>query len=81
MRSVLRRLTEVGEESRQAAVLAESNRMARDVCGTLAQGFTGVIVQLEASVAEIGKLFSEDTERKIAGDTGALPPGSLRKVR
>jgi signal transduction histidine kinase len=77
----LRRLTEVGEQSRQAAILAESNRMARDVHGTLAQGFTGVIVQLEAAVAEIGKLFSEDLERKIAGDTGAFPPGSMRKAR
>ena len=43
------RLTEVGEQSRQAAVWAERNRMARDVHDTLAQGFTGVIVQLEAA--------------------------------
>jgi signal transduction histidine kinase len=43
------RLTEQGEQSRQAAVLAERNRMARDVHDTLAQGFTGVIVQLEAA--------------------------------
>jgi PAS domain S-box-containing protein len=43
------RLTEMGEQSRQAAVLAERNRMARDVHDTLAQGFTGVIVQLEAA--------------------------------
>ena len=81
MRSVLLRLTEVGEQSRQAAVLAESKRMARDVHDALAQGFTGVIVQLEAAVAEIGKLFSGDVERIIAANTDALPPRSTRKVR
>jgi PAS domain S-box-containing protein len=41
----LRRLS---RQSRQAAVVAERNRMARDIHDTLAQGFTGVIVQLEA---------------------------------
>ena len=42
-------LTDLAEQSRQAAVLAERNRMARDIHDTLAQGFTGVIVQLECS--------------------------------
>src|SRR5262249_20455713 len=41
-------LNEFAEQSRQSAVLAERNRMARDIHDTLAQGFTGVIVQLEA---------------------------------
>src|SRR6059036_1869614 len=41
-------LNEFAEKSRQAAVLDERNRMARDIHDTLAQGFTGVIVQLEA---------------------------------
>ena len=36
-------------QSRQAAVTAERNRIARDVHDTLAQGLTGVIVQLEAA--------------------------------
>src|SRR3954447_295353 len=36
-------------QSRQAAVIDERNRMARDMHDTLAQGFTGVIVQLEAA--------------------------------
>jgi signal transduction histidine kinase len=43
------RLNEVGEQIRQTAVVAERNRMARDVHDTVAQGFTGVIVQLEAA--------------------------------
>ena len=41
-------LNEFAERSRQAAILEERNRMARDIHDTLAQGFTGVIVQLEA---------------------------------
>ena len=42
-------LHEFAEQSRQAAVLGERNRMARDIHDTLAQGFTGVVVQLEAA--------------------------------
>src|SRR5882762_3863833 len=42
-------LNEFAEQSRQSAVLEERNRMARDIHDTLAQGFTGVIVQLESA--------------------------------
>jgi PAS domain S-box-containing protein len=42
-------LDKFGEQSQQAAVLKERNRMARDIHDTLAQGFTGVIMQLEAA--------------------------------
>ena len=42
-------LTHLSEESRETAVIAERNRMARDIHDTLAQGFTGVIMQLEAA--------------------------------
>src|SRR5947207_6149861 len=41
-------LNEFAERSRQAAVLEERNRLARDIHDTLAQGFTCVSVQLEA---------------------------------
>jgi signal transduction histidine kinase len=48
-----RRTAEAGlrtsEERRHTAVLDERNRMARDMHDTLAQGFTGVIVQLQAA--------------------------------
>ncbi|TMI02796.1 MAG: PAS domain S-box protein [Betaproteobacteria bacterium] len=37
------------EKSRQAAVMAERDRVVRDVHDTLAHAFTGVIVQLEAA--------------------------------
>src|SRR6267142_1827747 len=42
-------LTRLSAQTRQSAVMAERNRMARDIHDTLAQGFTGVIVQLEAA--------------------------------
>src|SRR4029077_19217381 len=42
-------LNDFAEHSQRAAVFEERNRMARDIHDTLAQGFTGVIVQLEAA--------------------------------
>jgi len=37
-------------QTRQAAIFEERNRMARDVHDTLAQGFAGVIIQLDTAV-------------------------------
>jgi len=42
-------LNEFAAQAQGAAILEERNRMARDIHDTLAQGFTGVIVQLEAA--------------------------------
>ncbi|MBD2681942.1 MULTISPECIES: GAF domain-containing protein [Nostoc] len=42
-------LTYLAEQSRQTAILEERNRMAREIHDTLAQAFTGVIVQLGAA--------------------------------
>ncbi|MBN1152375.1 MAG: HAMP domain-containing protein [Dehalococcoidia bacterium] len=39
----------VAVESRELAVLDERNRMAREIHDTLAQGFTGIVLQLEAA--------------------------------
>jgi signal transduction histidine kinase len=74
------RLTEVGERSRQAAVLAERNRMARDVHDTLAQGFTGVIVQLEAAEYAISEGDREDANRHLR-QAGELARMSLSEAR
>jgi signal transduction histidine kinase len=74
------RLTEVGEQSRQAAVLAERNRMARDVHDTLAQGFTGVIVQLEAAQYAISEGDCEDANRHLH-QAGELARRSLSEAR
>jgi len=37
------------DETRQMAVMEERNRMAREIHDTLAQGFSGIILQLEAA--------------------------------
>jgi signal transduction histidine kinase len=42
-------LARLSGQSRQAAIVEERNRVARDIHDTLAQGFTGVIAQLEAA--------------------------------
>lgn len=36
------------EQTRESAVLGERNRMAKEIHDTLAQGFTGIVLQLEA---------------------------------
>ena len=74
------RLTEVGEQSRQAAVLAERNRMARDVHDTLAQGFTGVIVQLEAAEYAISEGDRQDANWHLR-QAGELARRSLSEAR
>jgi PAS domain S-box-containing protein len=74
------RLTEVGEQSRQAAVLAERNRMARDVHDTLAQGFTGVIVQLEAAEYAISEGDRKDADSHLRR-AGELARTSLSEAR
>jgi len=47
------------EETRQMAVMEERNRMAREIHDTLAQGFSGIILQLEAA------------EQAMSGDVSA----------
>lgn len=47
-------LTRLAEQNRQAAILEERNRMAREIHDTLAQGFTGIVVQLEAAEDVLG---------------------------
>lgn len=48
-------LARLSTESRHAAVVEERNRLAREIHDTLAQGFTGVIVQLEAARAAMSQ--------------------------
>lgn len=42
-------MARLGDQAREAAVLSERNRIARDIHDTLAQGFTGVVINLEAA--------------------------------
>jgi signal transduction histidine kinase len=64
-----RRTAEAGllssEARRHTAVLDERNRMARDMHDTLAQGFTGVIVQLQAAEHARAHGSSTDMESHI----------------
>jgi len=48
-------MARLSETARQSAVLEERNRIARDIHDTLAQGFTGVVVNLEASSRALKK--------------------------
>jgi len=48
-------MARLGEQAREAAVLGERNRIARDIHDTLAQGFTGVVVNLEAAARSVRK--------------------------
>ena len=41
--------TRLFAQTRELAVLGERNRMAREIHDTLAQGFTGIVIQLEAA--------------------------------
>ena len=85
-------LSRLSAQTRQAAVMTERNRMARDMHDTLAQGFTGVIMQLEAAkgatskgnIAEAGERIERAGElaRESLGEARrsvhALRPRSLR---
>jgi PAS domain S-box-containing protein len=65
---------------RQAAVVEERNRMARDLHDTLAQGFTGVIVQLEAAEDAWSKGLSPEAGAHVAR-ARELARGSLQEAR
>jgi len=58
-------LTRLSAQARDSAVIAERNRMARDIHDTLAQGFTGVIVQLEAAEDAIQRGLSKEADEHI----------------
>jgi len=47
--SLAMQITRLTQATRESAVLTERNRMAREIHDTLAQGFTGIVVQLEAA--------------------------------
>lgn len=58
-------LASLGDRGRKSAVLEERNRMARDIHDTLAQGFTGVIIQLEAATDALVRRRSKETRGHI----------------
>jgi PAS domain S-box-containing protein len=73
-------LNEFAEQSRQAAILEERNRLARDIHDTLAQGFTGVIVQLEALEDAIACCRRKEANEHLQR-AGELARRSLNEAR
>jgi len=84
----------LAEETREVAVLDERNRMAREIHDTLAQGFTGIVLQLEAAEQSLtdspaGTAAHIDRARKLARESltearrsvWALRPSALEKRR
>jgi len=56
---------ELAEQRRHAVLLEERTRMARDIHDTLAQGFTGVIIQLDTSVEALRDEEPEEAAKHI----------------
>jgi signal transduction histidine kinase len=73
-------LNELAEQGRRAAVFEERNRMARDIHDTLAQGFTGVIVQLEAAEDAIADGCRKEADKHLHR-AGELARQSLSEAR
>jgi PAS domain S-box-containing protein len=73
-------LMRLSRQSRETAVIAERNRMAREIHDTLAQGFTGVIVQLEVAK---GAALRSDLNRAAShiDEAGKLARASLGEAR
>ena len=69
-----------GAVSRQSAVMAERNRMARDIHDTLAQGFTGVILQLEAVEEAMSQRLAAKAGEHLTR-AGELAREGLREAR
>lgn len=73
-------LSRLSLQGREAAVVAERNRIAREVHDTIAQGLTGVIVQMEAAADATSKGLPSEARGHLerAGD---LARESLREAR
>jgi PAS domain S-box-containing protein len=67
-------------QNRHTAVLDERNRMARDMHDTLAQGFTGVIVQLEAAEDATSRGFPDQAAKHLVRARD-LARDSLKEAR
>ncbi|TDD76144.1 sensor histidine kinase [Actinomadura darangshiensis] len=76
---------ELAEVSREAGVLAERERLARDIHDTIAQGFTSITMLLQAAEAETGpnrhlELAARSARENLAETRGlvaALAPPAL----
>ena len=67
------------EQLRELAVLEERNRMAREIHDTLAQGFTGIVLQIEAA-EQVMKESLDQVSEHLAKAKG-LARESLQEAR
>ncbi len=68
------------QETRSMAVTEERNRMAREIHDTLAQGFTGIILQLEATEQVLGDEMNPDVQKHL-NQARSLARKSLQEAR
>ena len=67
------------QQTRELAVLEERNRMAREIHDTLAQGFTGIVLQMEAAEQAVEDRPDEVT--KHLTQAKSLARESLQEAR
>src|ERR1017187_9843068 len=80
--SIIRDITErnqLAQQTRRATILEERSRMARDVHDTLAQGFTGIVLNLEAA-EEGAENLTEEVRHRI-GRARDVARESLAEIR
>ncbi len=81
------RLNQLSVQARAAAVTEERNRLARDIHDTLAQGFTGVIIQLEAASDATSKGMAAEAQvhvdraQRLARESLSEARRSVRALR
>ena len=73
-------LIRLSQLSRETAIMAERNRLARDIHDTLAQGFTGIIMQLEAAKGAAAQGNPAEVADRISR-AGQLARSSLEEAR
>jgi signal transduction histidine kinase len=73
-------LARLSAQSRQSAIIGERNRMARDIHDTLAQGFTGVILHVEAAEEAMSRKQLEAATGHLRG-AGEIARDGLREAR
>jgi signal transduction histidine kinase len=74
------------QETREMAVIEERNRMAREIHDTLAQGFAGIVLQLEAAEQSLGENVDNahehlDHARRLARESLNEARRSVRALR
>lgn len=74
------------QKTREITVLEERNRLAREIHDTLAQGFTGIVLQLEAAEQVLGQDVNQarhhlDRARRLARESLAEARRSVRALR